>query len=306
MSPASDTPTLVSARQVLHNVEGISDLHPRGYLWLRNAFLPALRRLSRSRHSSDRIRTATGYYLLGDVHDFNHAPRAAIRAYRRCLQFNPGCGAALREIGSCYDEVGDRRRALFNLRKAVQVDPSDVWARGELQSVEDVAIEAFYKPGDPYWQCRELLAMGRPMLALECICGTRTLDARTHRARIYGALGDVARGFHEWRGLLNGASTFDITDADWFYLPPTLWHEPDFWRLLWKGRARVADWGVIRGHEDLRDMGLCGKRRMFELFLRYRLARTRRDTSAAQKLSEKYPSWREAATLSEQLGGSTV
>ena len=55
----------------------------RGYQWNYQWFFPALKCLSRSSLRLDRLLAAVGHYVLGDVHDFNGAPLAAVRAYRR-------------------------------------------------------------------------------------------------------------------------------------------------------------------------------------------------------------------------------
>lgn len=64
-----------------------------------------------ARTAEDRRLLSGAYYVVGDIHDFNGAPRAAISAYRRSLRFDPSEAAAWREIGGMLDRMGHRTRA---------------------------------------------------------------------------------------------------------------------------------------------------------------------------------------------------
>src|SRR5437660_1509935 len=106
-------PSAAEARRIISRCSrgAIAYVHGRGYRWVTSTFLPCLKRLSRERAMRDRELAADGFYLLGDIYDFNQAPLAAIRAYRQCLKLDPAAAAAWREIGGMYDRLGDRRKA---------------------------------------------------------------------------------------------------------------------------------------------------------------------------------------------------
>lgn len=298
--------SLTKARKRLRRVAVVTDVYYRGYEWLRRDFLPALRILARSSHPSDRSAASVGYYVLGDVHDFNGAPRAAIRAYLRSARLCRTHGAPWREIGLMYDLMGERDRGLQALRKAVRVDPSDDTAQSDLESMENYALRApFYRADDPCWQSAELLASSSHQRALAVIARKRSQRASRYRARIYGAMGKVERVIETWRQIMGRAGPVEIESADWFFLPKAVWDCADFWSVLSKGASRIEDWGVLKGHDTLTCQGISGRKR-FQLFLRYHLARTRRDLASARKLSLRHPYWREAATLVKRLGGGRL
>ena len=101
----------------------MTDVYFHGYQWSKREFLPALKALTRMSRVHDRVIAGIGYYVLGDVHDINEAPLAAIRAYRCSARLWPVNGAAWREIGNMHEEMGENEKALRMLRKAVPAHP---------------------------------------------------------------------------------------------------------------------------------------------------------------------------------------
>jgi hypothetical protein len=116
MSPSlrPRTLTLAQARRIVRSTSrgGIARVHGKGCAWFRSRLLPALRILERTTRTREDRRWLSGaYYVVGDIHDFNHAPRAAIAAYRKSLRFAPEQAAAWREIGGMLGHMGDHARA---------------------------------------------------------------------------------------------------------------------------------------------------------------------------------------------------
>ena len=291
--------SLVSARHFLRRIEYVTDVYFHGYQWSKRKLLPALKALTLSPRTYDRVIAGGAYYILGDVHDFNEAPLAAIRAYRCCTRLWPAAGAAWREIGGMYDRMGEYEKALRMLRKAVRVDPSDDLAIADLEILEKhPSCSPCYRPGDPYWQSSEFLAASKHRQALEALAGKRSLQADRFRARVYGAIEDASRVMDVWGRIARRSDRLEIHGADWYFLPVAVWNNPEFWTILAGIASRIDDWGVLKGHADLDAIG----RERFELFLRYHLARTQHNLTAARKLSSRHPQWKEAARLVKRFG----
>ncbi|MEM9168827.1 MAG: tetratricopeptide repeat protein [Pseudomonadota bacterium] len=104
--------------------EGVSGAHAQGYFWFWRKFVPALEQAKAS-SSVSREMIADCYYVAGDVHDFNDAPRTAIACYHNALKIGPLCGAAHREIASMLGRMGQYDQALAHYDKAISLNPGD-------------------------------------------------------------------------------------------------------------------------------------------------------------------------------------
>lgn len=301
----ADRLSIAEAREILRPVRLVTDVYFRGQQWSQRTFLPALRVLERSSRQTDRLVAGTGYYVLGDVHDFNHAPRAAIAAYRHSARLCPANAAAWREIGEICEEMGQHERAIRTLRKSIRIDSTEMWAVAALGALEDGPVsKPRYHVGDAFWLSSEFLAASRHSQAIAVLAGKRSSRADRYRARVYGAVEDANRVLGLWERIAKQKGKLEIEAADWFFLPKAVWDSQDYWRTLWKIACRVKDWNVLKGHESLCDAGI-GNQERFECYLRYHLARTEHDHAAASELSKRYPQWREAAQLLKRLGGTT-
>jgi tetratricopeptide (TPR) repeat protein len=313
--------SLAAARTFLRSIEGaciyyrgyrvrddddsrrlaVADVYDRGYQWNRRRFLPALKVVAQSSRKADRFQSAVGYYVLGDVHFSNDAPRAAVRAYLRSARLWPTSGSAWREISDEYEAIGQHEKALRAMRKAVRIDPTDDIAVSDLESREEFALaKPLYRAGDPFWESSELLASSRHRQAIAVIAGKRSARADLYRARAYGAAGDAPHVLDMWAAVANQKGRVEIESADWFFLPPVVWHNAEFWNVLSRLAPRIESWSFLKGHDSLEKEGIYGRER-FELFLRYHLSRTQRNLSAARELSERYSQWKEAVALVRSL-----
>jgi tetratricopeptide (TPR) repeat protein len=293
--------SLSVARRFFRRIRFVTDVYFHGYQWTQRRFLHALQMLRQASQDSDRFAASIGYYILGDVHDFNHAPLAAMRAYRCSARLWPAAGPAWREMGLIHEALGQRGEAVRALRKAVRADPTDHLAVEDLKSFEEApSAGPIYRVGDPFWQSSEFLAASRYSRAIAVLSGKRSLRANRYLARVYGALQETTRVLELWERIVKLKGRVEIEGADWFFLPPVIWNTPDFWRMLLQIAPRVDDWFVLKGHESLQGAGIHGRER-FELFLRYHLARTRRDFTIAHELTTRHPEWREAAELAQRL-----
>jgi tetratricopeptide (TPR) repeat protein len=292
----SRIPSLAHARSILRDVDYVGDVDIRGHAWLTHEYLPCLRRLARSQRKSDRLLASIGYYVLGDVHYVHDAPRAAIRAYRRCLSLDPNQAAAWREIGGCLQFTGEYIRARNALRKSVRVDPDDDLAESDLEGAEwDLRNPRppLYREGDAYWESSELLASGRYSAALAILGRKVSSKARRWRARVYAAMHDGGRALREWRAIVAMGGRITIEEADCFFLRGAMWDLAEFWQMMLEAASRCWNLCPCR-HEGL-PLG------SHSLCARYHLARINGDTRAASRLAAKYPKWKEPARLVRML-----
>lgn len=296
-------PSLRDARRIVDRWtrRGIAWIYGQGFDWIHRVFTPCVRVLEQHGRPSDRLLASEGRYYLGDVHDFNGAPLAAIREYRRAVRNWPGQGAAWREIGSMQERIGLLSAALRSVRKAVRIDPQDQCAIGDLKALEEANKhppgKCLYLRSDPLWRARELIDAGRPHAALRLLRDRRDTRSRQVRARAHGRLGDAASFASEWTAIASGRGPVTLESPDHFYLPTALCHDPRWWELLWRLRRRVAN-----GHWNLPESFFshavwwrrATRLGRIELHLRYNLARTRRDTTALSAIVRRHPWFTEA------------
>lgn len=209
----------------------MSLLIARGYPWLVESYLPALEQVaSTARMGEQRRLAADAFYTLGDLHDFNGAPLAAIEAYRRCVTIDPQAGGAWRELGNMLANVGQTAEARRALRRALRCDPSDSYARDDLEALKDAL--PLYRPGDACWEANELLARHQPEAALTRLRRLSSVRARLVRLRALRALGQEERALQGWQELAKSRGPIALDWGDWFFLPPRLYESSAFWSSL--------------------------------------------------------------------------
>jgi hypothetical protein len=218
-------------RKKVRDTGPVSLLIARGYPWLVRSYLSALEEVaSTARTEEQRRLAADALYTLGDLHDFNGAPLAAIEAYRRSVAINPQAGGAWRELGSMLANVGKTAEARRALRRALRCDPSDTYARDDLEALKDTP--PLYRQGDACWEANELLARHQPEAALARLRGLRSVRARLVRLRAMGALGQEEPALQGWQDLARSRGPIMLDWGDWFFLPPRLYENPAFWSSL--------------------------------------------------------------------------
>jgi tetratricopeptide (TPR) repeat protein len=298
-------PTLVHAREVLRRHDSAGAIHRRGHDWVRLRYLPGLRKLEQGAARADQRRAARGWRLIGDVHDLNGAPRAAVRAYQRALRMAPQQPGPWHAIGCMLDNMGSFQRARHALLRAVSLAPNDELLRGDLERVEWAMFNpcpVLFEADNPLWEGAEELAAGRPNQALARLGRRRSVRARQVRARIHGARGDADGALAQWEAIASMSGRVQLQLADWYYtLQGPSADSPALWRLmLWKIRRRL-DGGAQRLPPTLDELDVPeGKR--FELYVRYQLARTEGDMQALLGLATKYPTWKEPGEAVLRLG----
>ena len=123
-----------------HARRGVSWVHNQGYRWVKDRYVPALKRLeqaSQSRQVKEIL--VDGYFVLGDVHDFNSAPMQAVKAYRKSIKYFPDpdfWSEPWREMGNMYSNVGRYDEAIKCLKRALRINPANKFAIGDLEVVE--------------------------------------------------------------------------------------------------------------------------------------------------------------------------
>jgi len=294
------------ARKILTRCSrgGVAYVHGRGYRWVMDVFLPCLALLETSKSRRDQELAADGYYRLGDVHDFNHAPQAAIAAYRRCLRLDPQEAAAWREIGMMYEHSGQHHKALAALRRATRMDPDDVYARDDLKASSEYPSPPLRGRARQIQRACELLARRRFQDALSLLRKARSIPELQVTARIYGAQGDCDRVLATWEKISRRKGPVELLWEDWHFLPGEVFDSTAWWTLMWQLRKRwkSCSWPRFPSTDDLNlSTNAKGFRARSTLVVKYYLAKTGNDFAAALELSRRNPRWKAAADLARRL-----
>jgi tetratricopeptide (TPR) repeat protein len=67
------------------------------------------------------------YFCLGYCYNAAQQTQQAIVAYEKCLAIEPNHPAANSNIGSCYEQLGEYRKALKSYEKSIEADQSDAF-----------------------------------------------------------------------------------------------------------------------------------------------------------------------------------
>lgn len=279
--------------------EGISSTHREGYQWFWNKFMPALEKHVAETHLSKDV-ISDCCYIAGDVHDFNSAPKAAIREYKRTLEIDPTLGSAYREIAGMHYRMGEYDRAIDFSNTALKLWPDDesaVWDREELdKALAEETPVPWYEAGDPIWEADELLAQQKPDDALEKVAGRDDLEATLARLRCLGAKECVSEYLELWNDVAQKFDAIEFSYKDWFFMPEVIYDSPDIWRIFYECKAAFS--GTFVGFDSLYDsadyriLPLSDKLKLATEFNFYSHSA---NLSGLRRLHQKYPEWKEVA-----------
>ena len=275
----------------------------RGYAWFRRQLLPKLR-LVESSSKAWRPKAAIAWYYLGHLYHCNGAPRAALRAYRRALRCDNELFEARREIGSLLSLLGRHNSAVRTLQRTRELAPLDKIAARDLEYAKQQQLEST-KPcideASIMVRVAERLARLQPHRALSEVRGV-SLAAWQARARAYGALDDSHEAINCWRALVNLGQAFEVSSADIFYLPPSLWESEAFWRLFESGPRNVVGFIVIDpggppdiffGPPELQyAVRPADKSKRLKAMARFQSARIAKDLPGLELLAREYSQWK--------------
>jgi len=315
---------LETAQELVAKTVGqrLGTVYDRGYSWAWSQFVPAVERVAAAKTRRERVLAAEGYWYIGDIHDLNCAPRAAVRAYRKAVQLDPKFAEAWRELGLRLGEMGDHKGEVRALRRALSLGHDDpesaaLELKDAMENVENAPEPAYDNGGwfdapAPTWDAWELLAERRADEALDLLKRKRSMQMRQLRAAAYGARGDTERQLEVWEAIGRGRGWVLLGLQDWFFLTKASWNSPRFWRALRAAGKRFCQIlnkqhdGLFRAiPEPKGQSGTAAERRRYDrrrrLIVRYHIARTTRNANAARKLAEQYPKWTEVQRLAKRL-----
>ncbi len=293
---------------------GIGFAHKFGYEWLRDKFLPALRRAEEKSGKTFKEKEilADAFYLLGDVYDFADAPKKALQAYKKSTSYFPEpryASGAWRELGCMHRRLGQYRAAVKALKRAVEICPDDDNAQSDLKWALEVMAakdEAECDMTEPYNRVFDLLARGKAKEALLVLQPLEESVANIQmKACCYGQLENLDSYLEQWKVLSQIEGTVELGYADWFYLPTKVYDMVDFWSLLLKiAETRRFISGVFLCNSGLnehlplpRGADFSSKEhrsvinKQYSEICRYRIALALDDLSTLQALKKKYPKW---------------
>jgi tetratricopeptide (TPR) repeat protein len=304
-----------------NNRRGVVWIIGRGYFWFKQRYLTAVRRIERANQKKDRFLLSDCWYQIGDVHDFNDCPLAAITTYKRSFDLNPTHAEALREMGGMYENMGQYRKAVSVLKKSLEINPNDEYAQMDYEFVLNslkYGGPLLYKRGDLCWRARELLARDRPAAVLRLLKNKRSIPARQIIACACGMLNDTDGIVEQWQRIAKARGMIETGYADWFYIEDCVWGSAIFWEIIAdcarQNRFNHGVWPmidslwetVIPQPENARPLqkGKADKirhnKRCF-LMTQYHIARINRDSKLAQKLFRIYTNWVEIGKLLERI-----
>ena len=98
-------PSITVARRLARQYRSVGGVHRRGHDWVHGVLLPAARKLEQAGPADQRLASRV-FRVLGDVHDLNGAPRAAVRSYQRAIKLAPKKPGPWHAMGCMLDNMG--------------------------------------------------------------------------------------------------------------------------------------------------------------------------------------------------------
>ncbi|MCI5209044.1 MAG: hypothetical protein D3910_09665 [Candidatus Electrothrix sp. ATG2] len=242
------------------------------------------------------------YYLLGDIHDFNEAPLAAIKAYKKSIEVYDN-GYSWRELGGMYGNIGEIEKALSCLRKAIDLEPDDKYTQMDLRFFEETDDTRIYDDGDPYWEAREFLAVNQYEKFYGVIAPKKGLKKVLYKCLALGAQNKEDQYVQCIGQLQNFEKKFRFAWCNWFYRPANIEENALYWQILISLYPRLKS-GVGLSHDSLAENYIFSFKNQdklregmepehVRLMFQYNLYRCQGDIGKLQELSVHYPLWKE-------------
>lgn len=282
--------------------KGLKKVYDQSFEFLTDKFLPAIERLAeKAKTKTEKEVVADSYYILGDIYDFNDAPKAAIRAYKKGITYFPYPDYASgfhREIGHMYDNMGKYKTAIKYIKKALEINEDDEHARSDLEFAE-LSLKRgdppLYKAGDWKWEVNELLAQNKPKKALKILINRKSIRAARLRARAYGILNNIEDQRNEWKRIKNLKGSIEFEYADWFFLCEKNFDSVEFWEVLHSFRKKISEGGIFIHYESLYKSyyAQLGSKRPLNDIIGFEIAKYSKNVTKLKQINKKYPKWLE-------------
>ncbi|MCB0419625.1 MAG: hypothetical protein KDD61_01425 [Bdellovibrionales bacterium] len=191
---------------------------------------------------SDAECVADLYMLKGDLADLLSCPNVALQSYKYASKYSKGTfvtANAYFEISQIYVDIGDKKNALLNLKKAIALK-DDCEQFYETQN--EIAKYGLSKSHSLYslssWKTKASEAMycGNWKRANSILYRKKRKNSLPFKFRLEGARGSEVF-FKLFEELLE-TKDYQFDYADWFYIKPVLWNQSRFWNYVEEARKR--------------------------------------------------------------------
>lgn len=285
---------------------GVGELHHKGYEWVLNTLYPALNRASKIM-PHEKFLISDCYYILGDIHDFNNAPKAAINAYQKSLAFDPEFSGAYRELSGMYRKMGNYQRAMELIEKACFIDPEDEDAIIDREKLDVYLVdpgETPFKSGDLIWALDETLATGKFQDSTALVEQFQdNIEHYKAKARYYGALFDEENYLKQWLTILKLNQPFGLQFSDWFYMPKSIYNNLEIWEIFLALHGKILP-GIFISFDSLflsQRFKNLPKHLQHKLEIEFQIYSVTENITKLKELQVIYPEWIELQKEIEKL-----
>lgn len=287
---------LSAAYELLDEIaeEGILETHSRGYEWMRDELMPAIALVEGDASPNEEL-LSDAWYIVGDIHDFNDAPLAAIAAYRKSGEADPRSAASFRELAIMHARMGEYEQALDAINQALEIDEDVPHGFDDLASIQQAAEQGeavMFVQGDPLWAASEALGRFEPPAGLALLGETQTASELQMLARCVGALNQTEQYLDLWEQIAATGEPIELLYADWFFMADGAYDDVRFWKTLRGLHERMEPGVFLHPPEEVRDAhrSLTGPQSEL-LLIDYCIFRLEGDIQGLAAILAKYPEW---------------
>ncbi|MCZ6835649.1 MAG: hypothetical protein O7G85_07730 [Planctomycetota bacterium] len=287
----------------------------KGSRWVDAKLRPAVRLMQATPllEEADRKNLSDALQIIGDTHDFNESPLAAIRAYQDACNQDPSNTRVRWDLGDMYYKIGEDDVGCKVLRECLQIDPDCEESLNSLEEVQEIirdGDQSLHDPTHEWWQVREWISEGHGAMAIKWLKYKRSSYACLYRARVFGMLQDVERCWEQWRMIFEKDDEIGADQSDRFYRPRQLQESLKYWEGLRQCADRFHvfhDWSATGSLCNLFMVAhdKCGRSTQINIqpvdVFDFHIARLSRDSRKAEELLERHPDWYQANRLHIRL-----
>jgi tetratricopeptide (TPR) repeat protein len=227
----------------------------QGQQWFTKQFLPEFEAKAAAL-AFDKLLIGDTYATIGDIYDFNGAPALALAAYEKALEFTSEDLDIMLDCVLLKEQLGQYQPALELINHILEVNPDDE----ELYEVQSRIEEALVYAHEPEftdehltWTYCEWLEAGETDRLIKFVAVQKSKDADVLKclANAYAAEGNVDAYKDTWLKMLAlKGERFNLSYADWFYMPEAIYNDTDFWATV-ESKKDAFDNVALVHHNEL-------------------------------------------------------
>jgi tetratricopeptide (TPR) repeat protein len=216
------------------------DLYSLGYEWLVEVCLPLIDRLTSEIITIDLVEL---YQILGEIYQESNAYEIAQEYYNQALSQDGTADQSHYALAYIYEIQGKYYEALSHLDTLLDIYPDNPTLQEDKARMQENIIydtPPFIQLEDSIWQYYQELAKGNAAAIIAKLKNTKDVVYYRVLLMAYGIAKMEKAYLVAWQFYCEHTTTIDFEKVDWFYMPKSIYNQPQIWEILLANKHKVS------------------------------------------------------------------